>query len=347
MHTSKRGYTMIDQLLSYNLLPDFVIRTGIKHLLKQRLDELATYPKDATLQFKQQIENAPIALNTQDANDQHYEVPEKFYGLVLGKHRKYSCGYWVEGDNLDSSEERMLELTTQRAELKDHQKILELGCGWGSLSLYVASKYPNSQITGVSNSHSQKQYILGQAKERGLKNLNIITCDMNDFSTTEKYDRVVSVEMFEHMRNWEKLLSKVDSFLDTEGKLFIHIFVHHKTPYLFEVKDQSDWMSKYFFTGGMMPSFDLLDHYKNHFDMANKWVVNGQHYAKTALAWLHNIDHHEEEVLDIFTKHYGSEKNAKKWMQYWRIFFMACEELWNFKDGNEWYVAHYLLNKRK
>ena len=216
---------MIDFLLSYNLLPDFVIRTGIKHLLKQRLDELYRLPANATEQFKESIDQAPIALHTQDANEQHYEVPEKFYGLALGKHRKYSCGYWVEGDTLDSSEERMLELTCQRAELVNGQNILELGCGWGSLSLYMAQKYPGSTITGVSNSHSQRQYILDQAQKRGLKNLQIITCDMNEFTTQDRFDRVVSVEMFEHMRNWEKLLSKVATFLQPSGKLFIHIFV--------------------------------------------------------------------------------------------------------------------------
>lgn len=340
---------MLDQLLKYNLVPDYLIRAGIKLLLRQRIRELNSEQSNKNLSrdelFKEKLCKMPIAINTKDANEQHYEVPQEFYGLVLGKHRKYSCGFWYENDILDTSEARMLELTCERAKLTNGQNILELGCGWGSLSLFMAEKFPQSNITGVSNSHSQRNYILEQAKIRNIQNLNIITKDMNDFVTQEKFDRIISVEMFEHMRNWNKLLEKIHSFLKNEGKLFIHIFVHHSTPYLFESKDKTDWMSTYFFSGGIMPSYNLLKHYNEYFSVKESWKVNGQHYAKTALAWLKNMDSNQNAIMEIFLKHYGSTEEAKKWFQYWRIFFMACEELWNYQNGDTWFVGHYLLEK--
>lgn len=340
-----------DSLVEKDLVPDAVIRYGIRKLLRQRLEDENKGTQDAQqehfMQLLQELRQSPIAINTAEANEQHYEVPAEFYIKVLGKHLKYSSGYWKDGVNdIDTSEKDMLEITCQRAELKDGQDILELGCGWGSLSLYMAEKFPNGKITSVSNSHSQKKYIDEQASKRGIKNLTIITSDMNVFQIDKKFDRVVSVEMFEHMRNYNLLLQKVASFLKDEGKLFVHIFTHKEYAYKFEVIDDTDWMSKYFFTGGIMPSDHLLLYFPEHVQIENHWRVSGTHYAKTSEAWLKNMDSHKTEIMDIFRKGYGSE-SALKWWVYWRIFFMACAELWGYDNGNEWMVSHYLFRKSR
>lgn len=339
---------MIDYLLSRDIVPDFLIRTGIKGLLKDRLDEIEIKDiekkSEVFKSFLNQMQSGPIALNTSEANEQHYEVPTEFYFYSLGARKKYSCSYYENGDErLDEAEVKMLDLTIERAQLQDDQDILELGCGWGSLTLRMAQRFPNSKITAVSNSNTQREFINQQCVERGYENVNIITMDMNDFSIDKQFDRVVSVEMFEHMRNYRALLTKVRSMLKDNGKLFIHIFVHREFPYLFEVKDESDWMSKYFFTGGMMPSDDLLYHFSDLFIIKNHWQVNGKHYAKTARHWLENMDSHKLEIQALFKEHYGAE--YLKWWSYWRIFFMACEELWAFNNGNTWFVSHYLLEK--
>lgn len=341
---------MISTLLEKDLLPDFLIRIGIRRLLAQRLrDERkeSTQEQQAHLmKLIDQLVSGPIAVNTHDANEQHYEVPTEFFAYVMGKHMKYSSGYWKnDGVTFDQSEEDMLELTTERAELKDGMEILELGCGWGSLSLFMAMKYPNARITGVSNSRTQKEYIDREAAKRGLANLTIITADMNTFTIDRTFDRVVSVEMFEHMRNYEKLLEKVASFLKREGKLFVHIFTHKEFAYLFEVKDESDWMSKYFFTGGIMPSDHLLMYFPKHVTIRKHWHVSGTHYSKTSEMWLKNMDAHEQEIRPILAATYG-EKNVTKWWCYWRVFFMACAELWGYKNGEEWIVSHYLFEKK-
>jgi cyclopropane-fatty-acyl-phospholipid synthase len=336
-------------LLEKDVLPDFIIRHGIRKLLAQRLkDEDKGNPEaqqEHFMKLVQELKNSYIAVNTADANAQHYEVPADFFQLVLGKHLKYSSGYWREGVNsIDISERDMLEITCNRAELKDGQKILELGCGWGSLSLFMAAKFPNSKVTSVSNSHSQKAFIDGQALKRNIKNLSIITADMNVFQIGEKFDRVVSVEMFEHMRNYELLMNKVVSFLDQEGKLFVHIFTHKDYAYKFEVVDDSDWMSKYFFTGGIMPSDHLLLYFQNQLKIEQHWRVSGVHYEKTSNAWLKNMDANKQRIMQIMEKVYG-KKDALKWWSYWRIFFMSCAELWGYKGGKEWMVSHYLFQK--
>lgn len=259
---------------------------------------------------------------------------------------KYSSGYWKHDDvSFDQSEEDMLELTTERAELNDGMNILELGCGWGSLSLFMAKKYQNAKITGVSNSKTQKEYIDTEAKKRRLNNLTIITADMNSFTIDKKFDRVVSVEMFEHMRNYEQLLEKISTFLIDRGKLFVHIFTHKSFSYLFEVKDETDWMSKYFFTGGIMPGDDLLLYFSKHFAIEKHWHVPGFHYRKTSEMWLTNMDRNESEIRKIFARTYGEEQ-VTKWISYWRIFFIACAELWGYNNGEEWIVSHYLFEKR-
>lgn len=335
-------------LLEKDVLPDSVVRYGIRRLLAQRLrDEDKGNPEAQQQHFMKLVEelkSSPIAINTADANAQHYEIPADFFQLVLGKHLKYSSGYWKEGViSIDVSEKDMLEITCQRAELKDGQQVLELGCGWGSLSLFMAEKYPNSNITSVSNSYSQKAFIDGQAQKRNIKNLTIITADMNIFQIEKKFDRVVSVEMFEHMRNYELLMAKVAGFLNPEGKLFVHIFTHKDYAYKFEVLDESDWMSKYFFTGGIMPSDHLLLYFQKELKIEQHWRVSGTHYEKTSNAWLKNMEVHKPQIMQIMQRVYGNE--ALKWWSYWRIFFMACAGLWGYKNGSEWMVSHYLFRK--
>jgi cyclopropane-fatty-acyl-phospholipid synthase len=338
-----------DKLIEQDRVPDFLLRKGIRKLLQQRLNDENkgdVEKQQAHLtQLIADLKASPIAVNTADANEQHYEVPTQFYQYCLGKNLKYSSGYWKDSvTDIDTSENDMLELTCQRAELKSGQHVLELGCGWGSLSLYMAAKYPESTFKVLSNSRTQKQYIDGQAKQRGITNLTVLTSDINVFTIDEQFDRVVSVEMFEHMRNYQLLLAKVASFLKPDGKLWIHIFTHKEYAYLFEVKDETDWMSKYFFTGGIMPSDDLMFYFNDDLVVEQHWHVNGTHYGKTAEAWLKNMDNHKNEIISLFEETYGKNQ-ATKWWVYWRLFYMACAELWNFNNGNEWIVSHYLFHK--
>lgn len=337
-------------LLEKGLLPDSTIRWGMRRLLAQKLADEA---KDGLeggyhrlMGLMHHMQGAPIAVNTKEANEQHYELPTAFFQYCLGKNLKYSSCYFRKGDEcLDQAEDDMLAITCERADLRDGQHILELGCGWGSLSLFMAARYPHAKITGVSNSKTQKAFIDDMAQQRGLKNLTIITCDMNEFTTHERFDRAVSVEMFEHMRNWKALLAKVASFLKAEGKLFIHIFTHREYAYLYDHTDEGDFIGKYFFTGGIMPSDHLMLYFQDDLRLEEHWRVNGTHYGKTAAWWLRNMDAHKENIMPILRNTYGA-KDALKWWNYWRIFYMACEELWNYADGNEWIVSHYRFHKR-
>ena len=338
-----------DKILAKDVLPEFLVRFGIRTLLRKRLnDEFEPEEERRQENFMKlirKLKDSPIAVNTFDANEQHYEVPTEFFQLVLGRNLKYSCGFWDDSTlSLEESEEKMLDLTCERADLKDGDNILELGCGWGSLTLYMAQKFPNSKVTAVSNSKTQKEYIDKTAAARNLKNINVITEDINSFHSNEKFDKIVSVEMFEHMRNYELLFLKINEFLKPGGEIFIHIFAHNKYAYLFEVKDESDWMSKYFFTGGIMPSDHLLLYFAKGFEVKNHWIVNGTNYEKTSNAWLANMELNKKKIMIIFADTYGKE-DALKWFSYWKIFFMACAELWGFNGGNEWFVSHYLLKK--
>jgi len=338
-----------DKLIEQNKVPDLLLRQGIRRLLKQRLADENKGDSEAQqaqlMALIGQLKASPIAVNTTEANEQHYEVPTQFYQYCLGKNLKYSSGYWRPGvSDLNVSENDMLELTCERAELTGGQMVLELGCGWGSLSLYMAAKFPASTFKVVSNSRTQKLYIDEQAKMRGINNLTVLTADMNTFDIDEKFDRVVSVEMFEHMRNYQLLMDKISSWLEPDGKLFVHIFTHREYAYLFEVKDETDWMSKYFFTGGIMPSDDLLFYFNDNLAVEKHWHVNGMNYSKTSEAWLKNMDDYKKQIMPLFEETYGKE-HAVKWWVYWRIFYMACAELWGYNKGNEWMVSHYLFHK--
>ena len=339
-----------DKLIEQNKLPDFLLRQGIRKLLKQRLDDETV--GDEELQQRKfnnlinELKESPIAVNTADANEQHYELPTEFFQYCLGKNLKYSSGYWNPGvKDIDTSEDDMLALTCKRADLQSGQNVLELGCGWGSLSLYMAAKFPESKFTVVSNSATQKLFIDNATKGRGIANLTVITADMNTFNILDSFDRVVSVEMFEHMRNYKLLLAKVESLLKPGGKLFVHIFTHKNLAYKYEVIDESDWMSKYFFTGGIMPSNHLFFYFNDDLKVTKHWVVNGTNYAKTSEAWLSNMDKHEQEIMPILEKTYG-KADAVKWWVYWRLFYLACAELFNYNNGNEWMVCHYLFEKK-
>ena len=338
---------MIDTLLEKDLLPDWAIRVGIRRLLAQRLREEAASDPGAKLRhFANELRALPIAVNTQESKEQHYEVPTAFYQHCLGPRLKYSSGYYTHGhETLAEAEEAMLALTAERAQIADGLDILELGCGWGSLTLWMAAHYPHACITGVSHSRTQREHILGEAKKRGLANVTILTCDMNDLALPAgRFDRVVSVEMFEHMKNWPRLMANIAGWLRPGGLFFAHVFVHAKFAYHFVVRDQTDWMSKYFFTGGMMPSHDLFARFQDGLKLVNDWKVNGTHYAKTAEHWLQNMDAHQTEIMPLFVETYGADE-AVKWWSYWRIFYLSCAELWDYRDGTEWHVSHYLFQK--
>lgn len=346
----KINTNLAHELTEKGLIPDAIIRRGIRSLLKQRLQEVNADNTEllATQEqaFVDMMKQSPIAVLTDKANEQHYEVPADFFKTVLGQRLKYSCGYW-ENDriSLDSSEIDALRLTCEHAQLQDGMDILELGCGWGSLTLWMAAQYPNSRITAVSNSKSQGNYILQQANAANLFNIEVITADMNDFNVDGRFDRVVSVEMFEHMRNYAELYRRISLWLKPDGKFFKHIFINRAACYLFEDKDASDWMSRFFFSGGMMPSASLPLYFQDHLKFEKRWHWNGRHYEKTSNAWLSEMDANKETLWPLFEKTYGKDF-ASVWWQRWRIFFMACAELFAFNNGQEWLVGHYLFSKR-
>jgi cyclopropane-fatty-acyl-phospholipid synthase len=339
MNATERGF-----------VPDPLIRLGIRRLLKQRLQAESRGScedwQHRARQFVQAARRGPIAPVPDVANEQHYEVPPEFFLSALGHRLKYSSCYWPAGvQTLDQAEEAALETTCRRAEIQDGMTVLDLGCGWGSLSLWIAEKYPRCRVTAVSNSTAQKQFIERQARASGLLNLRVITVDMNVFATDDQFDRVISVEMFEHMRNHKKLLKRIASWLTPDGRLFVHIFCHRQFVYPFETDGSRNWMGRHFFTGGMMPSDDLLVRYQHDLRLVNQWRWNGGHYARTCNAWLANVDRQRREIMPLFEETYGAA-DAAKWFVRWRLFFIACAELFGYHGGNEWWVSHYLFERQ-
>lgn len=330
------------------LLPDWLIRRGIRSLLRKRLRnewQKAPSAEAALTQAVEQFSQGPLAVHTQAANDQHYEVPPRFFELVLGKHLKYSsCLYESASDSLDSAERQMLDTTIERAELADGQRILEIGCGWGSLTLSMARRFPAAQITAVSNSAPQRRFIEERCRQEGLDNVSIITVNLPDFVCTETYDRIVSVECFEHMRNYRELFQRLSNWLSADGKCFIHVFCHQHLAYPFEDERGDDWMARHFFTGGTMPALGLFPRINDHLACEATWAVSGTHYGHTSRHWLENLDAHRDEVIALFSADLG-QRQARRHFRRWRLFFMACEECFHYDGGNQWLVGHYRFSQ--
>ena len=329
-------------------VPDWMVRRGIRRLLRARLAEIGAGDCEAaaaaTRRFVEEMDASEIAPMPDQANSQHYELPPAFFREVLGPHRKYSCCYWGHGvEDLPAAEEAALAITAERAGLEDGMRILELGCGWGSLTLWMARRYPHARIVAVSNAASQRRCIEERAKRRGIGNLRVVTADMNDFETGERFDRVVSVEMFEHMRNHRELLRRIAGWLRPDGRLFVHIFCHRDAPYAFVPRDRSDWMSRHFFSGGIMPSDTLPLGFPEHLRVVGRWRWSGRHYQRTADAWLANMDVRRDRIAPILESVYGAA--APLWRARWRMFFMACAELFGYARGQQWWVSHYLFER--
>jgi cyclopropane-fatty-acyl-phospholipid synthase len=322
--------------------PDAVTRTAISFLVGRTRQRMLRAPRDADARFAAAMAPYPIALNVADANAQHYEIPEEFFALVLGPRRKYSCCLYDDGAaTLAQAEDRALEATAAHAGLADGQRILELGCGWGALSLWMARRFPAARITAVSNSHSQRAFISGVARREGLGNLDVITADMNGFAPTGRFDRIVSVEMFEHMANWRPLLARLRGALDADGRLFIHVFSSAHAPYRFDTADKADWIAQHYFTGGIMPSHGLIHQFADCFAVEQDWRWDGTHYARTAADWLANFDANSDAVRAVLDRVYGQE--ARLWQRRWRLFFLATMGLFGHAGGVEWGVSHYRL----
>ena len=323
-------------------LPDAMIRAAIAFFCGRTARSLARTAPGAEIAFARAMNEYPIARNTRDANAQHYELPAEFFNLVLGPQRKYSCCYYGDAvATLPQAEERALRLTAEHAGLRNGQDILELGCGWGSLSLWMARAFPDSQIKSVSNSHSQREFIENQAREFQIRNLRVVTSDINHFAPAERFDRVVSVEMFEHMSNWRALFARVRSWMTPDGRFFMHVFTHKRVPYRYRTEDKADWIAQHFFTGGIMPSHGLARRFPDLFEVEDDWAWDGTHYERTALDWLSNFDAREAEIMPVLRRVYGAD--APLWKKRWRLFFLATAGMFGHAEGREWGVSHYRM----
>ncbi len=329
-------------LAERRLLPDGVVRFGMRRLMGQRLRDVRLADAET---FAETMRSAPVAVATDDANRQHYELPAEFFATVLGPYLKYSSCLWDERtDGLADAETRMLELTCRRAGIEDGMEVLDMGCGWGSLSLWIARHYPACRVLAVSNSRIQAAFIRERCAERGLDRVEVETADMNDFSTDRRFDRVVSVEMFEHMRSWPRLFERIAGWMRPDGAFLQHVFCHERVPYFYEDRGAGDWMARHFFTGGIMPSLDLPRRFPDHLEVVEQWRISGLHYSRTLEAWLDAMDANRASLMPVFTATYGDD--ALRWFARWRMFFMACSELFRFNGGDEWFVAHTLMRPR-
>ncbi|XP_065051146.1 uncharacterized protein LOC135680867 [Rhopilema esculentum] len=335
-------------------MDDESLRESVRQNLRTWLDKLQCGGDvELKMSYKRKLisklRKSPVAINTEDANEQHYEVPTEFFLECLGKRMKYSSALWPDGvKTLDESEDRMLALVCERAQVEDAQKVLDLGCGWGVTGLWILEKYPNCTVFCVSNSRTQKQFIESQAKRKGFADrLTCITADANLFDTNERFDRIISIEMFEHMKNYEVLMRQVAKWLKPGGLLFTQILCHREFAYEFKSNRGSDteWMAKQFFSGGTMPSSDFFLYFQNDLMILDHWNINGKHYSKTLEAWLRKLDQNKGNAMKVLEKAYGKDA-APQHMFNWRMFFMYCSEVFNFDNGNEWIVAHHLFMKR-
>ena len=323
-------------------IPDFLLRIAVKFISKARIKKSSSFSEK--LDVISSLRDGPIAELTPFANKQHYEVPPAFFEKVLGSKLKYSCSLFSDNQkSLNDAETEMLKTYIERVNIRSKQEILDLGCGWGSFSLYAAQKFSNCNFTAVSNTDEQINFIKSKIQELGLTNLLALKQDINQLNLNKKFDRIVSIEMFEHMRNYKNLLQRLSNLMNDDGLLFVHIFCNRQSAYFYEIKNQWDWMTKYFFTGGIMPSKDIFEFFDEDLTVAESWEINGKHYSKTSKSWLKNIDKNSKIVNQILNQHYD-EKNI--WFNRWRIFFLACEEFFKINDGKEWFVSHYLLEKK-